>query len=70
MLLRQTIIAIEMLAIGLSDRRFRAKRGNWKEGLVSGCDAANLLLEISAGASKRLRLFPEQPEGGQATAVQ
>ena len=28
--------------------------------------AANLLLEISAGAPKRLRLFPEQTEGGQA----
>ena len=31
--------------------------------------AANLRIEISAGASKRLRLFPEQPEGGQAAAV-
>ena len=39
------------------------------EGLVSGCDAANLLLESSAGAPKRLRLFPEQPEGGQTAAV-
>ena len=58
-----------MLAIGLSNRRFRAKRGNSKEGLVSGCDAANLLLEFSAGAYKRLRLFPEQTEGGQAAAV-
>ena len=37
--------------------------------MVSGCDAANLRIEISAGASKRLRLFPEQPEGGQAAAV-
>ena len=27
--------------------------------------AANLPIEISAGAPKRLRLFPEQPEGGQ-----
>ena len=26
--------------------------------------AANLLLECSAGAPKRLRLFPEQPERG------
>ena len=31
--------------------------------------AANLLLEISAGAPKRLRLFPEQTEGGQEAAV-
>ena len=31
--------------------------------------AANLLLESSAGAPKRLRLFPEQTEGGQAAAV-
>ena len=31
--------------------------------------AANLRIEISAGAPKRLRLFPEQTEGGQATAV-
>ena len=28
--------------------------------------AANLPIEISAGAPKRLRLFPEQTEGGQA----
>ena len=27
--------------------------------------AANLRIESSAGAPKRLRLFPEQPEGGQ-----
>ena len=31
--------------------------------------AANLRIEISAGADKRLRLFPEQTEGGQAAAV-
>ena len=31
--------------------------------------AANLHIEISAGASKRLRLFHEQTEGGQAAAV-
>ena len=35
------------------------------QGLVSGCDAANLLLVFSAGAPKRLRLFPEQTDGGQ-----
>ena len=28
--------------------------------------AANLPIGSSAGADKRLRLFPEQPEGGQA----
>ena len=31
--------------------------------------AANLPIGSSAGADKRLRLFPEQPEGGQAAAV-
>ena len=45
------------------------KQSVLNKGLVSGCDAANLLLESSAGAPKRLRLFPEQTEGGQATAV-
>jgi len=33
--------------------------------LAGGGDADNLLLESSAGAPKRLRLFPEQTEGGQ-----
>ena len=45
------------------------KQSVLNKGLVSGCDAANLLLESSAGAYKRMRLFPEQPEGGQETAV-
>ena len=50
--------------------RVKIPSSRWFKGigrrLVS---AANLLLEISAGAPKRLRLFPEQPEGGQAAAV-
>ena len=45
------------------------RRGNVEEGLAGGGDADNLLLGSSAGAPKRLRLFPEQTEGGQATAV-
>ena len=51
-----------MLLCALSLHRGAFDRGG---GLVSGCDAANLLLGISAGAFKRLRLFPEQTEGGQ-----
>ena len=53
-----------MLSIGLSNRRFRAKRGNSKEGLVSGCDAANLLLEISAGAMSGCGFSLSRPREG------